>query len=207
MIEQYGPMPIPLRGCWPRASAPDPVTGLVGFPEFHACLPSFLTRQADRGRLVGIAIGDVDHLKSFVEDTNVTDRAAFGHLAGNAVMSALGRICSSWFHTRRFSSGCVSTFGGDEVIVAAALHSASEFTAALSALRDRCRAQLPRSVSFAHTVITPQPGTDWTGCAAETLSAVDRALFRRKADRPRASDLGFVIDVTEVRFADVGPAA
>ena len=99
MSYPYGPAPFPLRGSWASAATPDPVTGLLGFPEFYACLPSFLADQARCGRLVGIAIGDVDHLKSFVEDTNATDPGSFGHLAGNALMATLGRICALWFHS------------------------------------------------------------------------------------------------------------
>lgn len=205
MNDQHGPVPVPLRGGWPSTSAPDPVTGLVGFPEFYACLPAFLTEQADRGQVVGIAIGDVDHLKSYVEDTNA-DGTSFGHLAGNAYMAALGRICATWFHTSRFAAGCVSTFGGDEVIATAVVGESPAWSTAISTLRDRCRAQLPRPVSFASTVITPQRGENWS-CVAGLLSSVDEVLFRRKAERESPDDLGFVVDLTEVVLAHVGSAA
>lgn len=181
MSHLHGPVPFPAHGSWPSTSAPDPVTGLVGFPEFATCLAAFLTDQARLGQPVGIAIGDVDHLKSYVEDTNSTQPASFGHLAGNAYMAALGRICSSWFHASRFPAGCVSTFGGDEVIITATVAGRRAFAAAVSTLRDHCRRQLPRSVSFATTVITPQPDQNWN--ADGVLSAVDAALFRRKSAR------------------------
>jgi len=122
----------------------------------------------------------VDHLKSFVENTNATEPGSFGHLAGNALMSTLVRICSSWFHSTKFPVGCVSTFGGDEVIVAAVVNATTEFETSISALRDQCCQQLPRSVSFAHATIVPCLGMDWRSYATEMLSAVDRALFSRK---------------------------
>lgn len=206
MSHQHGPVPFPACGGWPSTSAPDPVTGLVGFPEFANCLPPFLTDQARLDQPVGIAIGDVDHLKSYVEDTNSTHPASFGHLAGNAYMAALGRICSSWFHASRFPAGCVSTFGGDEVIITAAVAGCREFAAAVSSLRDHCRQQLPRPVSFATTVITPHPDQNWID-AEGVLSAVDAALFCRKAARTGADDVGFAVDTTEVVVADVGSAA
>lgn len=205
MSYQHGPMPFPRRGSWPSSAAPDPVTGLVGFPEFSACLPSFVAEQAARGRAVGLAIGDVDHLKSYVEDTNA-DGDSFGHVAGNAYMTALGRICAGWFHTSRFPAGCVSTFGGDEVITTAAVADPHAFRTAIATLRDHCRAQLPRTVSFASTVITPPLSTD-ASCVTGLLSQVDAVLFRRKAARTGANDLGFVVDLTEGMLADVGSAA
>lgn len=206
MNHQHGPVPLPVCGSWPSTSAPDPVTGLVGFPEFSVCLPPFLAAQASGGATVGIAIGDVDHLKSYVEDTNATHPASFGHLAGNAYMAALGRICSSWFHTSRFSAGCVSTFGGDEVIITAAVTGQTAFTTAISTLRDHCRQQLPRPVSFATTVITPEPTQDWATVEG-VLSAVDAALFRRKVARAGAEDSGFVLEETEEVRSGVGVAA
>lgn len=205
--EQFGPVPFPLRGSWSSTSAPDPVTGLVGFPEFSACLPAFLVHQTTLGRSVGIAIGDVDHLKSYVEDTNATYQNSFGHLAGNAYMAALGRICSSWFHASRFPAGCVSTFGGDEIIATAAVVDPHVFRAAISTLRDRCREQLPRPVSFVTTVLTFPGGTNWH-CGDELLSAVDAVLFRNKARRDGVDDdLGFVVDLPEVVFDDVRSAS
>lgn len=208
MSDHHGPAPFPLRGTWASGSTPDPVTGLLGFPEFYACLPSFLEDRARHGQRVGIAIGDVDHLKSFVENTNATEPGSFGHLAGNALMSTLGRICSSWFHSTTFPVGCVSTFGGDEVIVAAVVNATTEFETSIAALRDQCCQQLPRPVSFARTTRAPRLGTDWRSYAAETLSTVDKALFRRKAARcGTIGDLGFVVGLDEVVIQDVHPAA
>lgn len=204
----HGPAPLPLRGAWASGAMLDPVTGLLGFPEFYACLPLFLEDQARHGERVGIAIGDVDHLKSFVENTNATEPGSFGHLAGNALMATLGRICASWFHSTTFPVGCVSTFGGDEVIVAAVVNATTEFATSIGTLRDQCREQLPRSVSFAYATVVPRLGADWQAYATETLSTVDKALFRRKATRNGdVDDLGFVVGLDEVVAQDVNPAA
>ena len=195
------PAALPSRGGWGEDARPDPITGLVAFPDFHAALPLLLTEALVSGRLVGVAIGDVDHLKRYVEGSNAADPAQFGHLAGNAFMARLGVVCTSWFREQPFPSGCVSTFGGDEVIVAVTLNEREEFPAAIAALRDRCSAKLPRTVSFALAVVSSgTPGVrsrlvDPVATADLVLAGVDRTLFRRKAARRRRSDDGFVAAV------------
>lgn len=182
----------PTRGGWMAGARPDPITGLVAFPDFHTAFGPRLLDALGAGLPVAVAIGDVDHLKQHVENANVTDPESFGHLAGNALMARLGQICSTWFRQQRFPAGCVSTFGGDEVIVAVTLQRREQFHTAVAALRDQCRRGLPCTVSFALTVVTaadlPDLGEyrrDPLQACNQVLAAVDKALFACKAARLR----------------------
>jgi GGDEF domain-containing protein len=175
---------------WCTTARIDPITGLVAFPDFHAEAPRILAWAAARGELVGFAIGDVDNLKEYVEDTNRTEPGSFGHLAGYAVMSHLGKVAGRWFREQRPRAGCVSTFGGDEIIVAMATDDAVAFIRKIEALRDHLRHALPRTVSFAVGVVgssTPIAAPFDSGRSSSLylriMSMLDRCLFEGKAER------------------------
>jgi HAD superfamily hydrolase (TIGR01549 family) len=177
---------IPARG-WCEDGRLDPITGLIAFPDFHAALPPLLVSAAGRRRSVGLAIGDVDNLKMYVENANNTDPASFGHLAGCAVMTQLGAVARQWFDRYDFSRACVSTFGGDEIIIAAEVTEADAFAAAITELAYQLRTQLPRPVSFAFAIATPEQFGDIgeanpIDTCTRILASVDRFLFVTKAD-------------------------
>lgn len=142
---------LPLRS-WCSGSREDPLTGLIAFPDFHSHLPRELAATLTGGGLVALAIGDVDGLKEHVESANATDPDCYGHLAGNRVMARLGATTRDWFHEQSWAAGCAATFGGDEVIVAAAIDDPAAFHRAIGDLRDRLAAVLPTPVSFALTI-------------------------------------------------------
>jgi GGDEF domain-containing protein len=195
---------LPCNAGWLSSARPDPITRLVAFPDLYpnAVVDALTTAAADRS-LLGLAIGDVDDLKRHVEHANATDPDSFGHLAGNALMAGLGRICRKWFSDTALRAGCVSTFGGDEVIVAATGVTAEGFTAAVTDLRDRCRTALPCTVSFATAIVTTDlawPTRDPAERAKILLAEVDRALFAAKAARRASGGAGgSVVDVDLVR--------
>ncbi len=183
-------------GGWCSGSRTDPITGLVAFPDFHMRFPGHLGRSLQRGAPVGLAIGDVDHLKAYVENANAADPTQFGHLAGNAFMAELGAVTRQWFDAAGFERGCASTFGGDEVILVAETTSCEDFRARITTLRDQLRSTLPRQVSFAFSVIYPTTAineSQTVDCYLQLVSTVDRALFAGKAARDRCGE-GFVID-------------
>jgi GGDEF domain-containing protein len=160
----------------------------VAFPDFHAAFGIHLIEALNKGHSVGVAIGDVDHLKIHVENSNATDPEYFGHLAGNALMARLGELCSKWFRAQPFPAGCASTFGGDEVIITATVDKADAFRIAIATLRDRCRQSLPCTVSFALTVVTPDlrhlaDRRSPLQVANFVLAGVDRTLFACKSAR------------------------
>ena len=96
----------------------------------------------------------------------------------------------------------MSTFGGDEIIIAAAVMNSAKFKPTIVTLRDRCRQWLPRTVSFGIAVVTPDtPGLSEhlhapLRIANLVLAGVDRALFTHKSARRRnEGEEGFVVDI------------
>jgi len=199
----------PRSGGWVTRARSDPVTGLVAFPDFHTAFPAYLVDAMTCGTAVGVAIGDVDHLTGYGGSLDAAHPERFGHLVGNAVMAHLGDLSATWFVEQAFQAGCVSTFGGDEVIITAEVEEPVTFELAITALRDLCRRELPRTVSFALTMVTPNvPGLrerlrDPRSAANLVLATVDMTLFTRKAARHGTADDGFIatfqLDLAEVR--------
>ncbi|MEU5903757.1 MULTISPECIES: hypothetical protein [unclassified Micromonospora] len=202
-VPLFDPTQLPLRE-WCAGSREDPLTGLIAFPDFHHYLPHRLVSTLARGGIVGLAIGDVDGLKQHVEAANTSDPASFGHLAGNRVMARLGLEARTWFHRLSWSEGCVATFGGDEVIIAAAIDAPQDFVLAITELRDRLAATLPVPVSFGLMMVgarhlpAGQSGETWPHPFTDTLLAtVDRCLFAHKAMRRARSAGGAIVAITQ----------
>jgi GGDEF domain-containing protein len=189
---------IPRCGGWAAQARPDPCTGLVSFPDFHAEFPGHLANAADRKATIGLAIGDVDRLTGYGGSLDTVNPERFGHLAGNAIMTRLGLVSATWFREQKFRAGCVSTFGGDELIVAAEVRDPDTFELSIVTLRDRFSRELPRTVSFALTIISPDTPvlqlspSRATYAADLALATVDMMLFNRKESRTSAADDGFV---------------
>lgn len=199
LTSSRGPARMPAVG-WCVDGRVDPITGLVAFPDFHTEFPELLVQTVSRGACVGLAIGDVDNLKEYVEGTNRTEPGSFGHLAGYAVMSRLGEVAQGWFWDQDAGCGCVSTFGGDEIIVAMLVNDGVTFAAAIVDLRDRLNRELPRTVSFTLGLVghAALPGPRHHGWAHEVylgaMTTLDRHLFDGKAARRRSGQeaSGFV---------------
>ncbi|KIZ15375.1 hypothetical protein [Streptomyces natalensis] len=202
-VPLFDPEQLPLRN-WCSGSREDAVTGLVAFPDFHSHIPRALAAALTGGGLVGLAIGDVDGLKDHVEKANATEPGCYGHLAGNKVMARLGAVTRTWFHQQPWQAGCAATFGGDEVIIAAALDDASAFHRAVAELRDQLAHELPVRVSLALTFASAEhlpvgrgPG-GWKHVFTDRLlAAVDRCLFTHKAARRTGRGEGGIIAVTQ----------
>jgi GGDEF domain-containing protein len=177
----------------------DPITGLVAFPSFQERFPRIFARELAAGRVVGIAIGDVDDLKGYVERSRAADDLMFGHLAGNTVMTQLGHESLRWFAATE-APGCLATFGGDEVILAMIGVAPHAFGRHVRRIGAALSAALPRTVSFAHATFSAADGPTRAVTAtdyARALVLVDRALFAAKkrtarpqvlALRPRSLD-------------------
>ncbi|MEY9997926.1 GGDEF domain-containing protein [Streptomyces sp. V4I8] len=189
---------------WCADSREDPVTGLVAFPDFHKRIPAHVAATLRGEGLVGLAIGDVDGLKSHVERVNADDPDCYGHLAGNKVMTRLGMVTREWFHEQLWRSGCVATFGGDEVIVAAALDDAVDFYRSILQLSDRLAGALPVPVSFAlafasaDNLPTERSGGWQCLLMDRLLTTVDRCLFLHKAARLACGGQGGTSVITEL---------
>src|SRR6266508_1641683 len=124
----------PALGGWCQSARPDPLSELVAFPGFDSRLRVLLDALLRHGRSVGLAIGDVDHLKEYVETANELDPRSFGHLAGNALMRDLGHLTIGWLHRQHHLRAVAATFGGDEVIIAAEVGAAETFHAQVTGL-------------------------------------------------------------------------
>jgi GGDEF domain-containing protein len=201
---RHDPVRLPVRH-WCEGSREDAVTGLVAFPDFHSRLPRAIAEAFTDGRLVALAIGDVDGLKQHVEASNANSATDYGHLAGNRVMAQLGAITGRWFQDQPWEYACAATFGGDEVIIAAAVDNATQFDTAVQELRDQLVLALPVPVSFAWTAVSaahtrPDPtGPRWRHTFTDLLlSTVDRTLFTHKAARRAANGPGGIVAVTEL---------
>jgi GGDEF domain-containing protein len=140
--------PEPSRGSWCSDARDDPITGLIAWPGFFAELPTLLELSLSSGTAVGLAIGNVDNLKEYVEGVKAVDAQSFGHLAGNALMGRLGTIARNWLWHHGPSPACLATFGGDEIVLVAETSSRNSFYDDVARLRDQVCDGLPRSVSF-----------------------------------------------------------
>jgi GGDEF domain-containing protein len=160
----------------------DPLTGLVAYPSFEAHMIAVLPQLAPQG--LHLAIGDVDDLKGYVTAARAEDPALFGHLAGNECMRRIGEVTRRWAADMLdgWPFALCATFGGDEVIVAAAGRPFRVFFDALIDLVSRIGSAAPRPCSFASATTMP---TSFDGNIAKTyrslVSRVDESLFRHKA--------------------------
>src|ERR1022692_2790110 len=116
----YLTVPLPDKHGLPTFLLCDPLTGLVAYPSFEAYMIAVLPGLATDG--LHLAIGDVDDLRGYVSAANADDPTLFGHLAGNDCMRRVGEATRRWVadHLDFWPFAMCATFGGDEVIVAAA---------------------------------------------------------------------------------------
>lgn len=184
--------PPPSYGVWRSADRDDPITGLIAWTGFFAGLPHRLACRLDAGRLVGIAIGDVDDLKEYVERARVGDPRMFGHLAGNALMGQLGTVARAWLRESALPHSCLATFGGDEIVLIAEVVTTGEFVGQVESLRAMLCDHLPRTVSFAAAVLDPGALPEnvegdhwWEEFTVHAIGEVERTLFQHKQDRRR----------------------
>jgi GGDEF domain-containing protein len=177
----------------------DPLTGLVAYPSFEAHMIAVLPELARGG--LHLAIGDVDDLRGYITTCSTDDPTQFGHLAGNDCMRRVGKATRQWT-TEVLDSwpfALCATFGGDEIIIAAAGRPYDAFVDALADLSSRIRSAAPRPCSFASTTNMPMECTDVT--ATDTyrhlVSRVDQyLLFHKAAARNAGATLdGALVDL------------
>jgi GGDEF domain-containing protein len=177
----------------------DPLTGLVAYPSFEAHLIAILPELAANG--LHLAIGDVDDLRGYVTAAKADDPTLFGHLAGNDCMRRVGEATRTWAAEilDGWPFAVCATFGGDDVVVAAAGRPYDAFRDALADLVSRIRSAAPRPCSFASATTMP---VACIVCRAEhayrrLVSHVDECLFWHKAAARKAGCLldGVLVDV------------
>jgi GGDEF domain-containing protein len=208
----WGSQPVPLRPAHGYLTVPlpdsedpsalllcDPLTGLVAYPSFEAHIIAVLPELAKDG--LHLAIGDVDDLRGYVTAANADDPSLFGHLAGNDCMRRVGDATRRWVadYLDFWPFAVCATFGGDEVIVAAAGRPYDAFIDALTELVSRIRSTAPRPCSFASATTTPMAYTVGTAEDAyrRLVSRVDKCLFSHKASARHTGSTvaGALVDV------------
>ncbi|MFJ6200048.1 hypothetical protein [Micromonospora sp. NPDC092111] len=162
----------------------DPLTSLIAYPSFEQYLIRMLPVLA-AGEM-HIAIGDVDGLRDYVMERRSVDPYSFGHLAGNACMRTVGALTSEWaaLELRDVDFHICGTFGGDEVIVAAAGLSHEAFAQKIRSLCHDLKVSSPRPCSFALATLescTLEPQHARSAYRI-LVSAVDARLFSIKED-------------------------
>ncbi len=216
--ERWDRFPPPHRGGWCASLRDDPITGLIAWPQFEHALPHLLRDAAQAGRTVGLAIGDCDEFKAFVERERAVDPRTWGHQVGNKVMADLGRLARCWLDRldERIPAAALATFGGDEILVVADTTDGPPFRVLIAELRDLFRTFLPVTVSFAYATLdqaalpTSTIGETWpTEWTSHVIGGIDRTLFSAKrARRDHRADipLGFLIraDGTSAEAGDTG---
>jgi GGDEF domain-containing protein len=199
----------PVKGAWSAPMALDPITSLLAFPTFHTCFHRYFKDHLANGEPVGIAVGDVDNLKRYVENTKTRDPKLFGHLAGNALMSELGRTALDWLGTWSAPWTILSTFGGDEIIMACAGTSRRDFMAGVESLCDMQCKRLPCTVSFAcgwfvHGSEPPASDAGFYDHYVDALVLVDRALFGHKLRRKKSGRDRLITCLSTRRYTAAG---
>lgn len=86
-------------------AAKDPLTGLINRGFFDERMQAEVARTVRTGRLLSIAMIDIDHFKKFNDD--------FGHLLGDEVLRVLAQI----FQKSVRRSDLLARYGGEEFIV------------------------------------------------------------------------------------------
>ncbi len=182
----------------------DPITRLISYPCFADYLVGQFPNLAKTG--IHLAIGDVDDLKRYVTLSNATNPKLFGHLAGNDCMRKVGLVTLEW--ARKISSGedfhICGTFGGDEIIIAAAGLPYNKFLSSIQELAFNLLQSTPRPCSFASGTSIPMdlPTAESQSAFHNLVSSVDRALFNFKEDRNKQSKStrGDVIDIGKINL-------
>lgn len=162
-----------LRESLREQSVRDALTGLYNRRHLEHVLEFEAARSRERGGTLALLMLDVDHFKSF------NDR--HGHAAGDALLSALGRVLAECFR----QDGIACRYGGEEFSVvlpdtdlATALARAEGVRAAIAGLVvHHDGARLPRVT--ASIGLATLPGS--VELLDELQEAADRALYQAKS--------------------------
>jgi len=154
----------------------DTLTGLQTRAEFNRRLPVVLDQAAREGRMIGLALVDVDHFK------RINDSC--GHLFGDQVLGAIGAVLRR--STQR-PLDLHARFGGEEFVLLWHDITPPEFhrqiDRLLASIRElevidpRQQQAVPLSVSVGGVWLVPRPGI----AAEALLQEADQRLYEAKA--------------------------
>jgi hypothetical protein len=181
--ERHEWFPPPAIGSWRMLARDDPVSGLVAWPGFFARLPHLVDEHLQAGRSVGLSLGEVHDLAGYVETMSVADASSSGRIAGVELVSRMGATARDWLQADDVRNGCLATFGGAEIVFVADTRSEATFIDHVGRLRAALGDTLPRSVSFAATVLDARFIPDsvasdrWRDFCVHVIARVERALL------------------------------
>ena len=151
-------------------AAIDPLTGAYNRRKGDSLIATELSRRARDGRTFAVLMLDVDHFKS------VNDR--FGHLAGDAVLCALVKVCHSTLRT----IDMVVRWGGEEFLLllpdtdaTGARYAAERVRAALAATE----IAQPRGAGI-HFTVSIGIALPTSDIVSELIGLADAALYAAK---------------------------
>lgn len=180
----------------------DPTTGLYAFADFLTALPQLAGLCADTvaGTCgVGIAVGDVDGLKSLIEARPDPETGLSGHLRGHFFMSSFGATVRDQVDRLGVAPVVMATFGGDEMLLIMPAPCPMTFELYLDTMRGALSERLPRTMSFAWTWRHADPVDG--GAAAQVeysqlLMELDSCLVACKRARAPGSRVSFCEQVS-----------
>lgn len=162
-----------------RLSRTDPLTGLANRREMEEAFERAYRRCRDEGLPVAALMLDVDGFKAY------NDR--YGHPAGDACLSALGRALAGFAAE---TGAYPARYGGEEFALLLPGCGEARAMEHAAALLERMRITgpggAPVTVSLGAAAEVPQPG----GSAARLLERADAALYRAKAAGRNRAELG-----------------
>lgn len=185
----------------------DPTTGLYAFADFLAALPRLaeLCSSSVAGMCgIGLAVGDVDGLKSLIEALPDPESGLSGHLRGHFFMTALGAAVIELVGRLSVKPVVMATFGGDEMLLIMPAPCPMSFERYLDTVRYALAERLPRTISFAWTWRPTCPPRSEAGHLdeySELLMDLDRGLLARKGASSRRSHASFCERVPQLVVA------
>jgi hypothetical protein len=167
----------------------DPISGLFAWPGFFARLPTLIAEHLHAGRSIGLSLGEIHDLAGYVESMSVAGARSSGHIAGVELVSRLGAAARDWLQADDVRNGCLATFGGGDIVFVAEVRSETAFLDHVGRLRAVLGDALPRSVSFAATVLDARsipdsvPADGWRDFCVHVIARVERALLVQSGAR------------------------
>jgi len=181
----------PLRGAWPRPIELDATSGGAAFGYFDQAFPGILSDNIDAGLSTYLCIGDVDNLKELIYRGDNINFIA-GHVIANRLIMKVGYICREYLGRAAIHSGCVASFGGDEIILAMS-GLQSDLTSWLEEMQESVRLATTRTISFSCVEIKPvdrSPIESARSLYCRALYTVDKCLLNEKLERKKHPEIG-----------------
>jgi diguanylate cyclase (GGDEF)-like protein/PAS domain S-box-containing protein len=150
-----------------REAATDPLTGLANYRAFHERLGIEVERSSRHGRLLSVAVLDLDHFKQ-VNDTH-------GHLIGDRVLAEVAKRLANAVRTGEL----VARIGGEEFAWLMPEVAQADAYSAAERVRQAIKST-PFDAAGALTMSIGVCSNEHAGTTEDLLGFADQALYRAK---------------------------